>query len=274
MSVYTATYKYQYRILHFIVFRVEFISVSYSIMTNLNCAKLLTKTNWVLLKEGFLFEKDMGKIQLLKLILHVLYCIFIVILIGSSIGRAISIKDISVLNQLLCMFISAITVFAKEFTLLKHRFCFISIVSDARSDTFNAHNTKLNQHVLFVDRISELTLRYYIFIAIIFLSVTCLSPFVLNMKMMIPPPMDIRDYDYLYKIVHCLVIFYMSINSVTFDVLYISILGLCVAQLGILEERLTEIFKEAITKNGTKESYMEHYQVLKECVILHETINQ
>ncbi|KAI4468382.1 chitinase [Holotrichia oblita] len=110
----------------------------------------------------------------------------------------------------------------------------------------------------------------------IYISVTGILPFIANTTMMIPPPIDVGKFSLLYKIVHILMVLYLGSNSICYDLLFMTLLGLCIAQQNILEQKLLHVYEEALKisiKDGHSTVYIEK-QILKHCVILHQTINR
>lgn len=246
-------------------------------MGKINCIEPLRKTTRVLSKEGLLTETVIDELPVVRILLHVIFCVYTLTLLVCGLVQAVKTNNRIVLNRLICVFLSAITVFAKEFALLRNRKTFMSLMDDLNSDNFNRHSEQQNRHIQFIYRISQLTLRYYILVASAFLLVSCCLPFILDVEMLIPPPFEVKKFEFLYKLGQVVLIVYLEVNSVSCDVLYMSIMGLCIAQLNILEERLTNIFEDSIEINGTKlvdEMSLDAEKLLNECVILHEMLNK
>ncbi|GJQ66207.1 hypothetical protein Trydic_g4265 [Trypoxylus dichotomus] len=63
--------------------------------------------------------------------------------------------------------------------------------------------------------------------------------------MIIPTPFEMGKYDVIYKAMHVVMCVYLGLNSTSFDVLYMTLLGICIAQLYILEEMLMHVYEEA-----------------------------
>lgn len=227
--------------------------------------------------EGLLPENLIDELSISTFIFHFVTGMCTLALIVFSMVEAIKVHNSMVLNQQACVFMSAVTVLAKVFAIVRNKSCFVSVIDDLKSHTFNAHDEQQNEHIQFVDRITKLILRYYVVVGVTFLLFSCLLPFILDVKMVIPPPFEVGKFEILYKFVHFTVISYMVLNSVTFDVLYMSIMGLCIAQLIILRERLISVAQgdnntKAVKKY--KDTYRDAEQVLKECVLLHEMLNK
>lgn len=154
----------------------------------------------------------------------------------------------------------------------------MSLLDYLRSDVFNSHSEELNVYVRFVYRISELMWKYYAVVIAAYLSVATIAPLAIDMKTMtIPPPFDMGKYGIVYKILHAILCTYLGLNSLCFDVLFMSLLGLCIAQLYILEKRLIHVFEEAketCENRDTKEMSLCEEKTLKFCIVLHESLSQ
>ncbi|GJQ66183.1 hypothetical protein Trydic_g4243 [Trypoxylus dichotomus] len=177
---------------------------------------------------------------------------------------------------MVCILIPEINLTVKGLILLKNKKCFVSILEDLNSDTFNIRNKKLNKHIQLVHKVSRLILRYFTLIMSTFLLIASVLPLMTNMKMLIPNPIESGRFEFIYRITHLLFTTYMAINSASLDVLYASLIGLCVAQLNILDARLENLFKGANERQLTKNFNDKHTIIgkrLRECIILHETIN-
>lgn len=246
-------------------------------MVRISCTEPFTKTSWVLVSEGLLSEKKPTKVEIIKLLLHFTYYLLSFGLMMLSIVNAIKTNDILSLNRVICMIIAEVTVFAKSLSALLNGKCLLSILKDLQSDSFNRHNLEQNRYIQTVNWIANFILRYYVGLVAVFLSVTCLLPFFFDVGMMIPPPFDITKFAFLYKSANFFIVSYLSVNSVSCDVLYTSIMGLCIAQLTILQEKLMYALNEARALDESrnfKGPYLEEEQMLIECVTLHEILNR
>ncbi|KAK9731034.1 7tm Odorant receptor [Popillia japonica] len=121
-----------------------------------------------------------------------------------------------------------------------------------------------------------MVLNFYLLVGVTFIVFTCLLPFVIDVKLAIPPPYDMGNFDFFYKVIHFGVMFYLFLNSVICDVLYITILGLCIAQLVILQEKLLDISVEtnSAEPHNQRRFHSEVEKDLKQIIILHMMINK
>lgn len=242
-------------------------------MARMSCINALSRTSWILLIEGLLPTEVLKRRQVLKLILHSLWAAFILNLMFHNIVNGIKANNFMLINRMVYVLMPVMTSFAKSVAVLTNKKCFISLLKDLRSNIFNRHSEKQNEHIQFVDKISKIMLRYFTITMGLFLSVACLLPIITNVRILIPSPYNLGRYEILYKILHFFVILYMGLNAACFDLLYLSLMGLCIAQLNILQENLTYPLKSAYTLDskiidGNVEECLRH------CVILHEMINK
>ncbi|GJQ66211.1 hypothetical protein Trydic_g4269 [Trypoxylus dichotomus] len=151
-----------------------------------------------------------------------------------------------------CILIPMVNYWAKSFTLMVNKRCFQSILLDLGSNTLNAHSEILNEHIQFIYRTSRLLL-----------------------SLTIPAPFETGKYDIIYKIGHFFATGYLAFNTIGFDILFLTLLSLCVAQLNILEERLSNGLDDAEDSCEDRNRLgLEIHTILREIVILHETVNQ
>lgn len=246
-------------------------------MPKLQCTVPLKRTTWFLTIEGLIRQNIFDQLAIWSLIMHLILSLSTVILMTSSMVKAFIIRDTIVLNQIICTLVSAFTVIAKIFTIVENKHWFASIIADLKSDAFNNHNEKQNEHVKFVDKITNLILKYYVVVGVMFVLFTCVLPFIWNVRMVVPPVFEMGRLKVFYKVIHFILIAYMVSNSVMLDVSYMSLMGLCIAQLSILEEKLIYVLEEARNRNKSNHKEIVYYHVeviLKECVILHDMLNE
>ncbi|KAK9730331.1 hypothetical protein QE152_g15297 [Popillia japonica] len=100
-------------------------------------------------------------------------------------------------------------------------------------------------------------------------------PMFVNISLIIPAPFNFGDYDIIYQFAHFFATGYMAFNTLGLDMLYLTLLSLCVAQLNILGGRLTTVLEDAMQNCNNKEAIvLETSNILREIVILHDRINQ
>lgn len=164
---------------------------------------------------------------------------------------------------------------AKSWTLLSNKQCFFSILMDLESGIFNKHSEKLNEHIKFIYRVSRIIYRYFVLALFAYLLVGSFLPIIINIGLIIPSPFEDGPFDIYYRMYHFFATAYMAFNTVGFDVLYLTLISLCVAQLDILKERLSNVFQEvklSYDEDGVGKKTPQ--QILKECVMLHQLINE
>lgn len=245
-------------------------------MSTINCLQPLSASYWLLKTFGLWPVHKLTKIIVLKLILYFLIDMFVTSMAIHNIINAIRSKNIPLFNWMTCILPVFLNWNMKIITLFKNRNVLFSILDDLRSTTFNVHSQELNKHIQRIDRISKLLAKYFEAAVVVFILIFCLMPFVTDIKLALPPSFNLGKYDVLYKMGHLFVTIYLGTSSVAYDILYMSFMTLCVAQLNILQDRLTNIYEDAKDRHRNDvlkpvESLLG--EILQECVILHETIN-
>ncbi|GJQ66728.1 hypothetical protein Trydic_g15859 [Trypoxylus dichotomus] len=188
-----------------------------------------------------------------------------------NIINAIKDGDQVFLNQMICIIIPEINLVAKGLAIIVHRRRFLSLLDDLNSDPFNGHSDKLNIHIQLVHKFGGIMLRIFRTSIVVFLIIASVLPIVTNQHILIPSPIELGRFSILYEIVHLMFSTYMGINSICFDVLYVCIIAVCIAQLDILRDRLIHVYEDSIDTIQGK--YRTTDELLVECVILHEMIN-
>lgn len=248
-------------------------------MPKINCIEPLVKVNRILSKEGLLPNGTGRKqIHIVQLTLHTLLAgtalLFMIInginAIKTGNGRAL-IHSVCTIMPGANLVVKLVVVLVKKETLL-------SLLGYLKSDVFNSHSDELNGYVRVVHGISELIWKYYIVVIAGYVFVVGALPILLDTKtMQIPPPFDMGRYEILYKFLHVVICIYFGINSICLDVLFMSLIGLCIAQLYILEKRLIYVLEEVdrmCENRDPKEMSLCEERILKFCIILHESLNQ
>lgn len=244
-------------------------------MIRVNCMKIFENSQRILSTSGLWLKPTITTSAVLKLILNILFNVTVSTVICQNISKAVKEKNIKVFNRMICVSVGMMTYFSKSLSIMINKKCFYSILFDLESKTFNTHSDTLNRHLWNIYRISKLVRGYFIMALAVYMAIGSLLPFFLNVGYIIPPPFHSAKYDIVYKVAHFLGTGYLAFNTIGLDTLFLSLLSLCVAQLNILEGKLTEVFGDAKhnTKNDT-EIKLEVHIILQEIVILHERINQ
>lgn len=239
-------------------------------MAKMNCLEPLRITLYILSKNGFVVTGKITGINVMKIMLNIAFLIITYSMIILNIRKAMTASDTGLANWMLCILVPMVYYAAKGFTLLVKRDRLLSILEDLQSDVFNRHGEILNRHVRRVNTLSRLLLQYFAVAAFIVMIVCCFLPFVVNMRMMVPYPFEAKKFEIPYKLCHMVLIAYFAVNSATFDVFYMGLLGLGISQLNILNERL----KDAPNKQffRTRDADIQMKRSLGECVALHKMI--
>ncbi|GJQ66202.1 hypothetical protein Trydic_g4261 [Trypoxylus dichotomus] len=247
-------------------------------MVQMNCIEPVLKVTNILKRGGLYPNSTVTKAQLVQLIFHSCYYLLIVISLLMNVMKAVKARNEAELNRMICVVVPMVNLMAKIVTILLNEKYVLSIVEDLTSNTFNRHTEKLNDYIKSVYRISELMWKYYTLVIAAFLLITAVLPIMTNIEtIMIPPPFDFGKYDVIYKIIHLITGIYLGVSSICYDSLFMMLMAICVAQLYILSDRLINIFQDAKLswKNEINETVdNREMQIIKECIILHETINQ
>lgn len=246
-------------------------------MVKMNCIEPLMRVSNVLLREGLYPKEKLENLQLVKIILHFGFYALILSCVVMNGVDAVKTGNAMALNHATCIFFPTFNLAVKAMVVLRKRKYFLSLMEDLRSDVFNSHSEKLNEYVKFVHRTTELILRYYTIVMSAYVSITSVLPFVTNAKMMIPPPFDMKQYVVIYNILHVFIGAYLALNAASFDVLFMSLLGSCIAQLYILEQRLINMFEESREKCKDQNSMplaSKEAIIVKECILLYLRISQ
>ncbi|GJQ66212.1 hypothetical protein Trydic_g4270 [Trypoxylus dichotomus] len=243
-------------------------------MVRLNCKETYKTSKYILLKTGMWPKVTTTKCELLSFAFTLISDAFLLSFSAFNIINEIRTKNfIKLLNWLTSLLIPAANYTAKGYTLIVNKKCFYEIVNDIENETFNSHSEKLNRHIQLICNISQILLRYFAFALGIYLAVRSFLPIVVDVGMIIPPPFDMGEYDILYRIFHFFATVNICVNTAGFDVLFLTLMAVCVAQLHILEDRLRRLYEDALECSGSTGNINEIVETtLRECVILHNTI--
>lgn len=245
-------------------------------MIAINCLQPLSDPYWFLKKIGLWPVNRLTKSIVLKLILHLLIAIFVATMIIQNIINAIHTKDFPLFNWMTCLLPPFLNWHIKVTTLFKKRNIFFSILDDLRSTTFNIHSKELNKYIQRIDRISKMLVKYFEAFIGVYVVICCLLPFVTDIKVGLPASFNLGKYDIVYKVGHVFFTIYVGGSSVAYDALYMSLMALCVAQLNILQARLTDLVDDG--KNHHLNEALDFPEdlsedILRECLLLHKAIN-
>ncbi|GJQ66204.1 hypothetical protein Trydic_g4263 [Trypoxylus dichotomus] len=247
-------------------------------MVQMNCIQPVLKVTNILKRGGLYPNSTLTKAQLVQLTFHFCYYLLIVISLLMNVMKAVKARNEVELNRIICVVVPIVNLMAKIVTILRNEKYVLSIVEDLTSNTFNRHAENLNDYIKLVYRISELMWKYYTLTIAAFLLITAVLPIMTNIEIiMIPPPFDFGKYDVIYKIIHLITGIYLGVSSICYDSLFMMLMAICVAQLYILSDRLINTFQDAKLSwrnKSNKAVDIKEMQIIKECIILHETINQ
>lgn len=245
-------------------------------MSRTSCLQVISRTSNILLRQGFLPVKHEKQVPVLKLTFHLICYIFFYNLAIKNIINAINTSDIVLLNRVMCTVTLPVTThITKTLTVIKNRKCFLLLLDDLNSDIFNRHSNEQNKIIQRVDYFAKLLLMYYTTVGILFLSMATFVPMIMDIRMLLPMPYNIENVDIYYKFVHTFITLYFGFNGVMFELLYFSMMGLCAAQLRILQSKLKSILESSLERKKHCSTSIQCIieETLKECVILQELIN-
>lgn len=245
--------------------------------TKVNCVEVLQKPIWVLKITGLWPLRKLNAIVLSKLVFNIVFDVVTLIIVLQNIVVARNTKNLRLLNWMICILLPLTNFFAKTVPLWFNRESLQSILNDLNSYDFNSHSDKLNKHIQKIDKISKLIWRYFGLAMTAFVSAFSILPFIIKIQPMIPAPFKTGNYDVVYKSAHLFATSYLSINSASVDVFYMSLISLCGAQINILEHKLINVLDDAKTSSVNCDGNLigtTVEDILKECIVLHETINK
>lgn len=274
-------YKYPTKIEGIYQFRSDNLQrrvVKQRTMKKVKCSDTVKTVISILSKEGLLFGREITKFDIFKAALNLLLSGVINVFIILDIINAVKVNNTKMANWMICVLIPVVGYVTKEFTLMINRKYFFSILQDLSSLNFNSHNDRQNRHIHLIDKTSSLLLKYFLISDSVIIVSFCVLPFAINIRMVVPPPFDTGRFDVLYKLFNLIASTYIGYNMTFLDVLYMTMMGLGIAQLNILKERLTEILEDANNLVVLEKDYNLHEtdtiatRILRECVDLHQMI--
>lgn len=243
----------------------------------LSCIAVLARPILVLRISGLWPAKELNLVVILKFLFNILIDLATVSVVFHNIEIAVRTKNIRLLNWMTCILLPLTNFYIKTIPLWIHRNYFLSTIYELNSPAFNSHSDEHNKYIQTIEKLSKLILRYFAMAMTIFVSIFSILPFFTNMPVMIPASFNTGEYDVIYKLAHLFATAYFSINSASIDALYLSLIALCTAQLQILERKLINVLEdaEAISENfHGKNLNTAAEDILKECIVLHDTINR
>ncbi|KAK9709301.1 7tm Odorant receptor [Popillia japonica] len=245
-------------------------------MTKIPCTNTLSPIRWFLLKEGLFPTSNSNNLSLLKLLVNFIFYSIIFSILVADLIKTIKARNTVMFNTMTCVVIPVANLAAKIMAIWWNKESFLSLVNDLDSIAFNNHSQTQNQYIQIVNKLAKIFLKILVGVVAIYIVVTGILPFLIDTTMMIPPPVDMGQFTLFYKIIHIIMVLYLGSASICHDLLFMTLLGLCIAQQNILEQKLLNIHEEAVkisTETGFSNRFTEK-QILKQCVVLHETINR
>lgn len=246
-------------------------------MSKITYREALTVPIQLLIKMGLWPGNEMCTTLVLKLLFNLIVAITTEAIMLQNIANGIRTKNMKLLNWSICVFFPLTNLHVKTIPLWMNRKVFRSVLEDLDSRAFTEHPDKLNRHIQIIGRVANMIVRYFAIVMTIFLSIFSVLPSFTNVLLMMPAPFDTGRFDIAYRIAHLLVTSYLATMSATIDTFYMSLIALSGAELNILKERLMNILEEANESHGTlnKDDFdVTVWTILKECVILHDTITK
>lgn len=244
-------------------------------MLNIQCLQVLSRTSRILYILGALPTRARKMLQTFKSFLNLILVILVLYIICHNIINGIRTKDIELINHMTCVvFIPVFIVIVKVSSFYLNKTSFLVLLNILQSDVFNVHSYELNKHIRRVDRLAKFVLMYITAGMCVAEFALGILPLVIEIKLTIPAPIALGRYKIYYNVFHTLLTVYLAVSSTSIDLLYLTLMGLSVAQLNILEEKLVGIFSNA--SHRTTDIRTIHYradQIIRECIVLHKTIN-
>lgn len=247
-----------------------------STMARITCMDALSAIKWFLLKAGLFPVDNCKSFTFFKLLCNFIFYSIIFSILLIDLINSIRTRNSAIFNMISCTIIPVANLGAKLLAIWWNKKSFFSLMKYLESPEFNAHNEVQNRYIQVVHHFAKVLLKILIAIVAGYVVVTGVSPFITDTAMMIPPPNDMGKYNLFYKIIHIFMQFYLGSTSICHDLLFMTLFGLCIAQLNILQHKLLNVYEEALELSvevGLSSRFTEK-QLLKDCVILHETIHQ
>lgn len=244
-------------------------------MVRVKCAAALESSKWILSILGVWMQDKITTLQKIQIFIGICTNIAAILIIYQNIVNAAKLKDYGYLNRMTCLLAEDITYTAKWFTLMVNRKYFEAILLDIDSQAFNTHNETLNAHIEYICRTSRILLGYLVIVIAIYLTVGSILPIFLNISLVIPSPFESDVYDSVYMFAHLYMCCYLAIGVMGLDLLYLTLLSMCLAQLNILNGRLVKIAESIRATNELKMvTIVQNYTIVREIVRLHDAINR
>lgn len=242
-------------------------------MTRISCARTIEKPKRILSMSGVWPTAKITKYTVLTMVFNLTFDIVVLTIIVLNIVNALKFKKMNVLNKMICIIISMINYIAKSTTLTINKECFMSIIQDLETTTFNRHSEELNNHIENIYNNSNLVFKYFVFMLAVYSLIGSILPMVVDLGITIPAPFYTGRYEFLYKVLHFFATGLLSCNTIGLDTLCLTLISLGIAQMNILQERLKNVLEDREKAYGKE--YLLKLKVnrtLRECVILHEKI--
>lgn len=246
-------------------------------MKKVSCIEVISTQMFILLRQGLLPSENTQKLKKIKLVIHLLVTMFITGAAFINISNGIKSGDALLVNKMVFFLIPELNLLAKSFAIFNNRTLFLLLLKDLQSDAFNHHSANLNQHVQYVDKVNKLIMRYFAISMAVFITFTSALPIVTNLGLLVPYPFEMKKFEVAYGFIHLFMIAYLAVNSASYDVLLMSLIGICIAEWNILATRLINVYDDSVESfltediNNTNERVQ---KILKECIVLHETLNR
>lgn len=245
-------------------------------MSVTTCYEVISSCTWILKQTGLYPTKTPTFLDPLKHFFNLTLHIIIYTVLTSNIVIAISTSNKSLFSWQLPLFLPVSHYYLKIKVLLVPRKRFFSILKDLKCKEFNSHNQGLNKHIRNLHKITKFLVKYFSSLSATVIVIFCLTPILYDSLLLVPSPIPTGNFDILYKILHFLFMSYIAWNYVGVETLYMTLLGLCAAQLRILRTKIANVLEwsqESFNEENTKNIDLLVQSSLKDCIILHNKIN-
>lgn len=233
---------------------------------NMSCLKAVFKPSQILLKQRLVPSRNKQHIGIIITLVHLAVYTVLFGLLIFNIFNGIKHNKTMFVNRMMCILIPGLCILAKWLGIRINGRHYLSIFENLNSNIFNTQNKILNRHLQLAERICGLLLRYFAITTGVLFLVSCGLPIALKTQPMVPCPIDIGKYQIIYNLLHLPLTVYFAINSPCLDVLLMSLLAICIAELEILKEQLIGL-EDCDSNTRPKEEH-----TLRECVALHKMI--
>lgn len=249
-------------------------------MFKIKCIDTLNVSSKILLGTGILHTRKLTNFDIMKVMFNYLFYVLTFTVCILNIINAIKASNQNHAFWIAGVLIPLTTYISKTIAPLLNRSSLVLALHYLESDIFNGHSEKLNRHIQLIDKLSRFILYYFIMAAVITVTVFAVLPLLIDVQVLLLAPFNTGRFEFVYKLFHLFSISYLGVNSVCLDVFNMTLMALAIAQLNILQERLSCIVEDAkyihikVKVSSYSKKNLAMQSVVNECVILYEAINE